>query len=120
MTIACLFVNATQPFLFASQIEVGSVISWTAYFGGSFIAMVFVVAGIAKLGNKRQFSRTVQSYNLVSQPTARMVAVVLPEVEVLLGCLLLVKVAVVFAGTMACGLFVIFATAVGINLARGR
>jgi len=120
MTIGRSFANSAPLFICSTLAQGSSMISWIAYVGGSFIAMVLVVAGIAKLGKKQQFSRTVQSYRVVSPRTARMIAAVLPEAEVLLGCLLLVKVAVVFAGTVACGLFVIFATAVGTNLARGR
>ncbi len=120
MTIGGLFVAATWPFLFGNRADAGSLIPWTAYLGGSLIAIVLVVAGIAKLGNKQQFSRTVENYNIVSPGTARMIAAVLPEVEVFVGFLLLIKVAFVFAGALAGVLFCLFATAVGTNLARGR
>jgi hypothetical protein len=120
MIIGRLFVIALSLPLFASPPRVGLMIAWTAFSAGSFVAMVLVVAGVAKLGYRREFSRTVQNYKVVSPQTARVIETVLPELEVIVGCLLLVRFGVVFAGTVACALFVSFAIAVGMNLARGR
>jgi len=120
MVIASLFINVAWSFLPARLVMVDSMVSWTAYSAGSFVAMVLVVAGAAKLGNRREFSQTVQNYKVVSPRTSRVIGIVLPEVELLVGCLLLIKIGVAFAGAVACVLFALFATAISVNLVRGR
>lgn len=106
--------------LFASPPQVSPIVMWTVLLTGPFIGMVLLLAGVVKLGNRREFSRTIQNYKLVSPHTAGIMAVALPELEIIVGSFLLIRFSVVFAGTVACVLFVSFATAVGINLVRGR
>lgn len=52
------------------------------------LATVFVFAGLAKLGGRREFAQAVRGYALLPERAVRPVAVLLPPAELAAGALL--------------------------------
>lgn len=84
------------------------------------LATVFVVAAVAKLGDRPAFEQAVVGYRLLPDRWNRVVARALPPLELTAGLLLLAGVA---TAAVAAGLGLLvaaFVAAVAANLARGR
>jgi uncharacterized membrane protein YphA (DoxX/SURF4 family) len=85
-----------------------------------FIAGVFLRAGVVKLGDRADFRAAVANYELLPLRFVAPVATVLPVAEIAGGVLLAAGILTAPAAIVLGLLLAVFATAIGINLARGR
>lgn len=85
-----------------------------------FVAAVFLRSGIAKASELTAFRAAVANYRLLPAALERPVAVSLPFAEILAAVLLAIGLAPGVVALALAFLLVVFATAIGINLARGR
>jgi hypothetical protein len=93
---------------------------WAVAFLRSAIALLLLAAGVSKLLNRQALTRLVLNYQLLPPPLARGVARILPELEVALAILLVSRPDALLPGVAAAALFGLFATAIAVNLVRGR
>jgi uncharacterized membrane protein YphA (DoxX/SURF4 family) len=84
------------------------------------LAAVLLVAGISKLLDREGFVQAVDAYQILPVRLARVVALGLPYLEIVLGVFLLTGLATRMAAILAIWLFATFAIAVAINLVRRR
>lgn len=83
------------------------------------LAIVFALAGLAKLRDRRGTQQTLVDFG-TPQRLARPLAVVLPLAELAVALLLLPTSTAVYGAIAALALLAIFSTAIGWNLAHGR
>lgn len=84
------------------------------------LATVFLLAGLAKLGDRRGFADAVAGYGLLPARLTGPVARAVPPVEIAAALLLAAGVATRAVAAALAALLVVFAAAVAVNLARGR
>jgi uncharacterized membrane protein YphA (DoxX/SURF4 family) len=82
------------------------------------LAILFATAALAKLRRRRDFYATVLAYQLLPPRQAMGMATILPWTEVAIALGLIAGFSV--AAYAAAGLLLIYALAIGVNLARGR
>lgn len=85
-----------------------------------FLATVFLMAGLSKLGDRGAFEHAVGNYRLLPDSQARHVARWLPRLEVGCGLLLFIGLLTRVVALVAAGLLFVFVIAVSANLVRGR
>lgn len=85
-----------------------------------FLGAVFVLAGLAKLARRSDFTAAVRGYELVPTPFVPLAAGGIPLLETALGVSLLLGLVTQVASVLAAGSLAVFSVAVGINLIRGR
>ena len=83
-------------------------------------ALVFTSAGAAKIGARARFRAAVFEYRILPGWMVPGVALLLPPMEVLLGLTLLLPRYIGISSVAAALLLLVFATAMAINLSRGR
>lgn len=81
---------------------------------------LLVLAGVSKLADRGAFRRAVAEYGLLPPSLEGPFANALPWIETALGTLLLVGLGTTVVAALSVPLFLCFAIAVGVNLARGR
>ncbi|KWT64679.1 Methylamine utilization protein MauE [Hyphomicrobium sulfonivorans] len=86
----------------------------------AFLALLFAGAAYSKLRHQEEFFGVVRNFRLMPEWIAAPFAAVLPWVELAVAVGLLVNPAVPYAAAAAGGLLLLFALAIGINVARGR
>jgi uncharacterized membrane protein YphA (DoxX/SURF4 family) len=86
----------------------------------AFLGVIFVIAGGTKIFDPAKFVQIVLAYRLLPDHISRVTAIILPWLEVLVGALLVLDIVPATSATVACSLFLLFASAIGINLLRGR
>jgi len=86
----------------------------------SLLVAIFLTSSLPKLRHPRAFTTAVQAYHLLPQPWIRPFAIILPWLELALGLMLLLGWGTRIAALAGSGLLLVFLTAMGINLARGR
>jgi hypothetical protein len=84
------------------------------------LALLLVSAARHKLRDPARFAAAVEDYRLLPPGLARLAASALAVLELGVGAALLVPGAGYFAGPTAASLFVLYAAAIAVNLARGR
>ena len=84
------------------------------------LALLFVVAATHKLRDVAVFQATFDDYRLVPKALAGAVALVVPPAEIAVAVLLVAPDTSALGKIGAAGLLVVYATAVGVNLVRGR
>jgi Methylamine utilisation protein MauE len=84
------------------------------------IAGLFLRSGLAKAAGLADFRSAVANYRLLPSALVRPVAVVLPLAEIVAAVLLALGILPLVVASVLAVLLVAFATAIGINLARGR
>lgn len=89
-------------------------------FSRFFVGMVFLAAGVAKLGQGEEFERAVENYELLPRWLVPPVASWLPRLEIGGGLALVFGVALVPAATLVALMLLVFVVAVAVNLLRGR
>lgn len=99
------------------ELIVDPVVVWTARL---VLAAVFGGAAVMKLSSLEAFVGVVHNYRLLPEPLVRPVAYLLPPFEGMVAFGLLVEPARPYAAVAAAVLLVVFAVAMGVNLARGR
>lgn len=83
------------------------------------LAIIFLYAGIEKVINPDDFSVAIYNYRLLPDYAINFVAVILPWLEIIIALNLLFGINVRGAALLSALLFLTFATALTINLARG-
>jgi uncharacterized membrane protein YphA (DoxX/SURF4 family) len=83
------------------------------------LAAVFLIAGGLKVTDLPASGRAVNAYQLMSYDTAKIVGAVQPFLEIALGLLLLIGLAVRLSGAIAALLLVIFIAGIASAWARG-
>ncbi|NIM01056.1 MAG: DoxX family membrane protein [Acidobacteria bacterium] len=86
---------------------------------GIAIGLVFVVAGLAKIGDMSTFATQVHNFRLTPVALENLVAMTLPWIEVVAGTALILGVRRRGAAWICAGLMVVFTLAVGQAAARG-
>jgi len=86
----------------------------------SFLALLFAGAAYSKLRHQEEFHGVVRNFRLMPEWLAAPFAKILPWLELAIAIGLLVDASVPFAAAGASVLLVVFAIAIGINVARGR
>ena len=81
---------------------------------------VLLLAGISKLSDRASFREAVADYEVLPAALVTPFAAAVPFIETAAGVLLLLGFATTGAATVAAILFLVFAIAIGINVARGR
>lgn len=84
------------------------------------LALLFAVAAGHKLGDLRRFRATLDAYRLLPASLLSMVASGLPGVEAGVACALVVPRLRAAALLASAALLLVYAAAIGVNLARGR
>jgi uncharacterized membrane protein YphA (DoxX/SURF4 family) len=84
------------------------------------LALMFVLSGLAKLPRREEFVGAVRNYRLVPDRVGRVVAQVLPPVEVASGVLLALGLGIRPVAALLALFLVGFSAAIAINLLRGR
>lgn len=85
-----------------------------------FLALLFAGAALSKLKSAEEFVGVVRNFRLLPEALADVVARVLPFAELALALGLMWNVTSPYALLAAAALLLVFAFAIGINLARGR
>ena len=83
------------------------------------LGVLFLVAAWPKLVDPQGFAQSISNYRLVPVPVERVLALVLPPLELLVGLCLVLGVLDAGASLVVLGLMVVFTAAVGAALARG-
>lgn len=86
---------------------------------GIVIGLVFVVAGLAKIGDMAAFATQVHNFRLTPIPLENLVAMTLPWIELVAGTALILGVRSRGAAWICAGLMIVFTVAVGQAAARG-
>ena len=83
------------------------------------LAAVFLTAGLLKVGDLAASGRAVNAYDLMSYDTAKVVGAIQPFLEIALGLLLLIGLAVRLSAAIAAVVLVIFIAGIVSAWARG-
>jgi len=89
-------------------------------FARTLVALVLLAAGLAKLASWREFIKIVRNYEILSASLSRLVGRLLPVAEIVVAVGMLVGLLVPWSALAAIMLFVMFGSAIVINLLRGR
>jgi uncharacterized membrane protein YphA (DoxX/SURF4 family) len=92
----------------------------TVVFGRTFVAVVLLAAGVTKLGNRSEFVGVVRNYRLLPESMVGIAGALLPAIETIVALGLLFGVLTSWLAATALCLFIIFGSAVALNLLRGR
>jgi uncharacterized membrane protein YphA (DoxX/SURF4 family) len=82
------------------------------------LSFVFCTSGLGKLFHYRASIKIVQAYRLLPPEPSRLVGILLPWIELVLGIILFFGTTVLWSGLFAAALFLVFATALSVNLIR--
>lgn len=96
---------APSPELLASRLVVGGML---------------VMAGVSKVGVPGAFARDILDYRLTTARHARLLARILPSMELLIGVCFVVGMWLLVTSVLTIALLLVFSGAVGLNLAHGR
>lgn len=83
------------------------------------IGAVFLAAALPKLQDPEAFAKSVSNYHMVPVTVERVMALVLPPLELLVGVFLIVGIFDAGASLLAFAMMIVFTLAVGTALARG-
>lgn len=83
------------------------------------LGVIFLYAGIEKIIAPREFAVAIYNYQMLPESVINSVALVLPWLEVILAAGLIAGIYVRGASLVSAVLFLVFATALTINLIRG-
>lgn len=81
---------------------------------------MFLAAGSSKLSDLGEFAEAIKHYRLLPGASAGFVAKLVAVVEVALGAILLVGLAIPVASLAGSALLIVFAFAMAVNLLKGR
>ena len=83
------------------------------------LGFLFLYAGVGKIISPQEFAVAIYNYQLLPNGAINLLAVVLPWLEILLAAALIAGIYVRGASLLSALLFLVFATALSINLVRG-
>lgn len=89
-------------------------------FGRTIVGLLFLAAAGGKLGAKGEFIKAAVAYRLLPKAAARFIGHLLPWVELIVAAGMLSGILMPWTALVAIGLFLLFASAVAVNLIRGR
>jgi uncharacterized membrane protein YphA (DoxX/SURF4 family) len=95
-------------------------ISMLFCFVSTLVALVLLAAGTAKLANWREFIEVVRNYQLLPARASTLMGYLLPITELIIGITLVFGLFTSLSLLIALSLFLMFGSAVAINLIRGR
>lgn len=84
------------------------------------LGFVFTLAGMSKVRARSEFEKMIANYNLLPPGEARLISIVLPWTELLIGALLLLGVFTPVATVIVAGLLVAFVGIAVMNAVRGK
>jgi Methylamine utilisation protein MauE len=84
------------------------------------VSLVFLTAAIGKMRHWSAFQGVVANYHLLPDRLVRPAAYSLPPIEAALGAALLLRAGSLWPESAAAALLLLFALAMGVNIARGR
>lgn len=103
-----------------THIVEGAVVELAVLGARVFIGLLLVWSSIPKLSARDEFEAAVRNYQLLPPKLVRPVARAVPSAELTLGMALAVGALTLPAAILAAAMLIVFATAVAVNLARGR
>ncbi len=83
------------------------------------LGVIFILAAWPKLADPEGFAVAISHYRMVPEPVERVLALVLPPLEMLAGVCLVLGVLDAGASAIVAALMVVFTLAVGVALGRG-
>lgn len=83
------------------------------------LGVLFILAAWPKLADPEGFALAVSHYRMLPEPVERVIALVLPPLEMLAGICLVLGVLDAGASLVVAGLMAVFTVAVGVALGRG-
>jgi len=92
---------------------------WLALAARVYLAGVFILASIYKIGHPESFALDVATYGILPLPLINLFVLVVPFVEAFAGAMLLVGFRARAAALLVSGMMVMFMVALGIVLAKG-
>jgi hypothetical protein len=99
----------------------GQLTEWHAVlFARTLVALILLTAGVAKLASWREFIQIVRNYELLPADVSNVVGRWLPVAEVIIAVGMLTGWLMLWLAVAAIVLFLLFASAIAINLLRGR
>lgn len=84
------------------------------------LGVIFIYASLHKIGDPASFARIVYGYELFPDVTINLIAIVLPFIECVVGCALIIGVYPKSAALIANVLMVQFIVVISVNLIRGH
>lgn len=84
-----------------------------------FLAWLWLSSGWAKIGGFDDFQRTVYDYQMLPVPLAKMVSIVVPAVELIIGLFILIGLYLRPAAWASAGLLSVFCMAIGWAMSQG-
>jgi uncharacterized membrane protein YphA (DoxX/SURF4 family) len=92
---------------------------WLSTAARVILGVVWIVAGVSKIGDLAASGRSVAAYRIFSFETSRFIGAVLPFVEIALGLLLLLGLATRLAASVSAVLLLVFIAGIASVWARG-
>lgn len=83
------------------------------------LGAAFLMAAWPKLQDPEAFARSISNYHLLPEAAGRVLALVLPPLELLVGICLVLGLLDAGAAVLTVGMLVVFTSAIGIAVARG-
>lgn len=83
------------------------------------LGVLFILAALPKLEDPEGFARAISHYRMLPEPVERVLALVLPPLEMLAGVCLVLGVLDAGASALVLAMMLVFTAAVGIALGRG-
>jgi len=84
------------------------------------LGYIFLMSSLSKLSSSATFKDDIMEYQLLSAKQARLVARILPKIELVLGVSWIIGLGLPIASSLAIMLLLIFTLAIILNLVRGR
>lgn len=92
---------------------------WTVRGAQFAIGVIFVVAGLAKVGDPKSFADQIHNFRLSPVALENLIAITLPWVELVCGLALIARLWTVAAARLILGMMLVFTLAVGLAVVRG-
>jgi uncharacterized membrane protein YphA (DoxX/SURF4 family) len=84
------------------------------------VGLLLVIGGLGKMASVTRFRDVVSAYDILPSSTVMFVSLCLPVLEFAVGVCLIFRVWTPIGDLAAVGLFLVFSSAIAVNLARGR
>jgi len=83
------------------------------------LGLIFVVAGVSKVGHAAEFAQQIAAFRLLPQPVIAPMALLLPFLEILLGGYLVIALFTRVSAWIAAALLLVFDAAIASAVVRG-
>jgi uncharacterized membrane protein YphA (DoxX/SURF4 family) len=92
---------------------------WTELVLRYFLGITFVYASVHKIAEPAEFAKIIYGYGLFPHAFINLIAIVAPFLELFTGLFLIAGIYPRAAGSLICGMLLVFICAISINLIRG-